>query len=69
VHEKKGVVKCDAVSNTCQFKKDDTVVSRRKEHASVVYERKSPEGQNRAGRGRVLRNGERRSSQKGQQSA
>jgi len=52
-----------------QFKKDGTVVSRRKEGASVVYERKSPEGQNRAGRGRVLRKGERRSSEKGKKSA
>jgi len=52
-----------------QFKKDGTVVSRRKERASVVYERKSPEGQNQAGRGRVLRKGERRSSQKGKKSA
>jgi len=69
VHENKGVVKCDAVSNTCQFKKDDTVGARRKEHASVVYERKSFEGQNRTGRGRVLRKGERRSLQKGQKSA
>jgi len=34
----------------------------------VVCERKSPEGQNRAGRGRVLRKGERRSSQEGQKS-
>jgi len=31
-----------------QFKKDGTVVSRRKERASVVYVRKSPEGQNQA---------------------
>jgi len=35
----------------------------------VICERKSPEGQNRAGRGRVLRKGERRSSWKGQKSA
>jgi len=35
----------------------------------VVCESKSPEGQNRAGRGRVLRKGERRSSLKGQKSA
>jgi len=41
----------------------------KKKCASVVYERKSPEGQNRAGRGRVLRKGERRSSRKGQKSA
>jgi len=67
--ENKGVVKCDAVSNTCQFKKENTVVSQRKERASVVYERKSPKGQKQAGRGRVLRKGERRSSQKGQKSA
>ena len=52
-----------------QFKKDGTVVSRRKERATVVYERKSPEGQNRAGRGRVVRKGEQRSSQKGKKSA
>ena len=52
-----------------QFKKDGTVVSRRKERASVVYKRKSLEGQNRAGRGRVLRKGKRRSSQKGKKSA
>ena len=50
-------------------KKDGTVVPRKKERASVVYERKSREGQNRAGTGRVLQKGERRSLQKGQKSA
>jgi len=52
-----------------QKKKDGTVVSRRKEHARVVCKRRSPEGQNPAERGRVLRKGERRSSLKGQKSA
>jgi len=49
--------------------KDGTVISRRKEGASVVFERKSPKGQNRAGRERVLQKCEQRSSQKGQKSA
>jgi len=52
-----------------QFKKDSAVVSRRKERASVAYKRKSPEGQNQTERGRVLRKGEKRSSQKGKKSA
>jgi len=34
-------------------KKGGTVVSRRKERARMVCERRSPEGQNRAGRGRA----------------
>jgi len=35
-------------------KNGGTVVSRRKERARVVCERRAPEGQNQAGRGRVF---------------
>jgi len=50
-------------------KKGGTVVFRRKERARVVCQRRSPEGQNRTGRGKVLWNRVQRSSLKSQMRA
>ena len=67
----KVVIKVSRRSNRVEVvqKKVCTEVSRRKERTTVVCERKSPEDQNRAGRGSFLRKGERTSSWKGQKSA